>query len=347
MDMDMDINVIILSLVSFSSSFVFLSLLRPFAFKVKLVDCPNEYRKHHKESTPLIGGLCIFLSFIFTILVSDLDLNDIRGALLALSIVTIIGVLDDLKDIPVSIRLIVQIFSILLLCTMSGVVIHELGDFVDTGTIQLNNWSIPFTIFAIIGLMNAINLIDGIDGLAAGVSLISLIAITIAKIINGNIPQIPIILSASIAAFLWFNIFSKKKTFLGDAGSTFLGLAIAWALIDSSQGENNCIKPITTLWLVSLPILDTLAIMIRRIKKGQSPFKADRDHLHHIFMRAGFTDRSTLAFLLSLSSLFAGIGLLLNHLNTNALLQTLILASFLLIYFQLINNSWRLTKLFR
>jgi len=282
-----------------------------------------------------------------TIPVFNLDITQLTGVLFALSIAIIIGALDDHHHISVRVRFSGQITAALVMCTMSGIIIHELGDLFGIGSIQLNNGAILFTIFATIGIMNAINLIDGIDGLAAGVSLVCLTAITIAKILNAETPQFSIILAISTSTFLWYNLFSKNKVFLGDAGSTFLGLSITWLLIDSSQGLDKSIQPITAVWILSLPIFDTLAIMIRRLQKGQSPFRPDRNHLHHIFMRAGFTDKKTLVILLLLSSLLAFIGLLLNHLNTHAALQFLMLITLFITYYQTLNYSWRLIKLFR
>lgn len=340
-------ELIFLSFIAFVSTFTFIQLLNPFASKLKLVDSSDKGRKHHRGAIPLIGGLGIFFSFTLTSLISNIEPYSLIGIFSALSIIIIIGIIDDRKHLSVKARFFFQILAVFIMCKISNVVIYELGDLFGGGNIHLNNWSIIFTIFATIGVMNAINLIDGIDGLAASLSLVCLTAITMAQILNGDAPQMTIILSASIAAFLWFNLVSKKKVFLGDAGSTFLGLAITWFLIESSQGESKMIEPITAVWILSLPIFDTVAIMIRRVKKGQSPFKPDRDHLHHIFMHAGFSDKATLVILLLLASLLAGTGLLLNHLNIATPIQTLAVCSLFFVYYQSINHSWRLTVFLR
>ena len=96
---------------------------------------------------------------------------------------------------------------------------------------------------------------------------------------------------------------------MGDSGSMFLGFGIVWVLIEATQGEGAVMAPVTALWIFAIPLIDMWAIMYRRVMKGQSPFLPDRDHLHHIFMRAGFSDRATL-FIMSLLAVFnAAVGI--------------------------------------
>lgn len=340
-------DIIGLALIAFTTTAIFIRLLRPFAIKINLIDTPDNHRKHHNGSIPMIGGVAMFLGFISSILISDYDLNPHRGVFLAFVIIIVIGVLDDHQDISVKARFSFQILAVLIMCSMSDVIIHELGNLFGLGNIILNNWAIPFTVIGVIGVMNSINFIDGIDGLAAGVSLICFSALSIAAFTAGTDTTMPIIFTGITAAFLWFNLFAKRKIFLGDAGSTYLGLALAWLLIESNNNELKSIEPITAIWLLALPIFDTLAVMMRRIKQGQSPYRPDRNHLHHIFMRAGFSSKKTLTIFLLFSSLLAGVGLILNALNINVAIQTLAISLLFLSYFILLNYSWRFTKLFK
>jgi UDP-GlcNAc:undecaprenyl-phosphate GlcNAc-1-phosphate transferase len=97
---------------------------------------------------------------------------------------------------------------------------------------------------------------------------------------------------------------------MGDAGSMFLGFMLAWYFISMSQGEGRIISPVTTLWIFALPLFDTVGIMLRRIVRGRSPFAADREHLHHIFLLAGFSVCRTVTVMLLLAMTFGMVGLL-------------------------------------
>src|SRR5699024_521025 len=97
---------------------------------------------------------------------------------------------------------------------------------------------------------------------------------------------------------------------MGDAGSIFIGFAVVWLLVNATQPGEMVMRPVTALWVIAIPLMDMVAIMVRRARKGQSVMKPDRDHLHHIFMRAGFTDREALLLITAVALIFAGIGLL-------------------------------------
>lgn len=103
----------------------------------------------------------------------------------------------------------------------------------------------------------------------------------------------------------------KRKVFMGDAGSMMIGFTVIWLLIGASQAEGNpMIRPVTALWLIAVPLMDMVSIMIRRVKQGKSPFKPDRDHLHHICQRLGLSSLQTLGLICFIASVFAGIGIL-------------------------------------
>ena len=101
-----------------------------------------------------------------------------------------------------------------------------------------------------------------------------------------------------------------KKVFLGDAGTTVIGFFLCWHLIRLSNGDNALFRPITAVWLLALPIIDTLAVMIRRIRSKQSPFRPGRDHIHHQLMNVGLSSRSTLLILVACSMLLVGVGVM-------------------------------------
>ena len=118
---------------------------------------------------------------------------------------------------------------------------------------------------------------------------------------------------------------------MGDAGRTFLGLGIAWALISFSQGDDSIFSPVTALWIYAVPLIDTIFVMIRRVSHGKSPFTPDRKHLHHFFIRSGRTDRETLIIIVTFSAMMAFIGIVmeLNEIPERFMFMLFVFISFL------------------
>jgi UDP-GlcNAc:undecaprenyl-phosphate GlcNAc-1-phosphate transferase len=157
--------------------------------------------------------------------------------------------------------------------------------------------------------MNAMNMIDGVDGLAGSTSLICFLAVLFLYSLGGDTALKPLLFAAVLIPFIFNNLRSNGKVFMGDSGSMFLGFGIAWVLLEASQGEKAVMAPVTALWIFAIPLIDMWAIMLRRMMKGQSPFLPDREHLHHIFLRAGFSHRATLNIMSLIAVLFACIGI--------------------------------------
>jgi Glycosyl transferase family 4/NAD(P)-binding Rossmann-like domain len=161
-----------------------------------------------------------------------------------------------------------------------------------------------------------------------------------------------LIFIASILAFLLFNlrIFgrSSAKIFLGDTGSTLFGFTVCWLLIDASQGEKNLITPTTALWIIALPLFDSVCIMLRRISKGRSPFAPDREHLHHVFHLAGYSINQTLSIILTFS-----FGLSFTGITASLFLKVpepILFGFFILLFashYWLMNHAWTVIKICR
>lgn len=296
-------------IVTIISCFVVLNILYPFAIKANLVDYPDA-RKTHTGNVPLIGGIAMFVGFSLVLLMAASDLNQVRGILIASSIIIVVGALDDFSSISVRFRFLMQIMACLIMTIFSGVMLSDLGDIIGTETLLLGMFSIPVTIFAAVGVMNAMNMIDGIDGLAGISALTCFLGVLFLQFLSGGMELIPLLFVAVLIPFLPFNLRVLNKVFMGDAGSMFLGFGVAWVLFDSCQGEDAVMNTVTALWLFAVPVIDTVAIMFRRVMKGQSPFMPDREHLHHIFLRAGFSARSTLYVISLFSVLYATIGIM-------------------------------------
>ena len=147
----------------------------------------------------------------------------------------------------------------------------------------------------------------------------------------------PLILATATVPYLIFNLglfeklFNKKsiKIFMGDAGSMFVGLSVIWLLTMGTQGEHASFRPVTALWICAIPLMDMLAIVVRRYKNGKSPFKPDRDHLHHILQRAGLTSGQTLVAISSAAVVMSVIGLAGEYFNVA---ESVMLFSFIVVF---------------
>ena len=301
--------------VSTLACIVAIKLLRQPSQRFGLIDYPNS-RKQHKMATPVIGGLSMFIGFVVGQLYISFYLDQLTLLFLLSSfIVVCLGAYDDYVDLPVFFRLFVQLFATLILVIFGDGVIINLGNLVGFGDIMLGSWSILVSVLAFIGVMNSLNMIDGIDGLAGIFSLLVFSSIAFLSLNKSHSHLLFSLLFCSVTIpFITsnLNLFGKKnkKIFMGDAGSMFLGLGIAWLLISSTQGENPAFRPITALWFFAIPLIDALSVIIRRIMNGQSPFNPDRSHLHHILIRLGCSERQTLVLIIRSSFIMILAGIL-------------------------------------
>lgn len=341
-------------LTVFIFTVVLILILMPLANKFNLVDKPNE-RKTHDGHIPLIGGIAIYLGTAITFQIFGLIDEPTKIVLLAGAFIVFIGMLDDKYDLPVRFRILGQLLVAALLCSGLGAYIENLGDLFTLGDIELGVLGLPFTYIAVIAAINAYNMIDGIDGLLGGMSIISFIGLAYLFHDDGNeiFTVNSLIIIGAILAYLIFNMMSQKhrkyKVFMGDAGSMLIGLYVIWMLIIGSQqtvyGQES-FSAILALFIVGLPLIDMAAIIVRRKRKGQSPFKPDRDHMHHILMRAGFSTQQSLLILLLLSSLLLVIGIIINTLF-NSFIGLVLFIVIYIFYQYVIQHAWRFTKLLR
>jgi UDP-GlcNAc:undecaprenyl-phosphate GlcNAc-1-phosphate transferase len=301
-------------LSAFLITAVALVALRPFAVRIGLVDNPGG-RKTHASPTPMIGGLAIYLGTLSICILSPAIINDYKFLLALSGFVLLVGVLDDLYEIRVSLRMAMHATAAWGMAVTANVQLTSLGDITFSGPIELGLLAIPVTIFATVGVINAINMSDGLDGLSGGLSVISLALLSVAALSAGQSALLSFseILIVSLMAFLAFNfrLIWKKSAlvYLGDAGSTMLGFIIAWLMIASTQGNKAFIAPVYALWFLAVPLMDTVSLMIRRPLRGNSPFKPGRDHLHHRLLNMGFDTKQTVLIIHGAALALGGIGL--------------------------------------
>lgn len=320
-------------------SIIFILLLRPVAIKMGFFDHPDE-RKQHDNPTPPIGGIAIYLGALISLISFDLQFPQIYVFIAALTLLVIVGIIDDHKTLSVKIRLSAQIIAGLMMAELADIKITDLGNLIGTGTIQLGKYSTMMTVFAVVGGINAFNMIDGIDGLSSSSALFSIIVMSLLAAFFGNtlLLNIGLIFIGALLAFLCFNLraMGRKKAsiFLGDSGSTLIGFVVCWLIISGSQGQNALITPTLVLWVIALPLFDSICIMMRRIHKGKSPFSPDREHLHHVLPMKGFSVNETLIIIITLSTLLSCSALICSlffNISDKILFATFLLC-FLLFY---------------
>jgi UDP-GlcNAc:undecaprenyl-phosphate GlcNAc-1-phosphate transferase len=339
-------------LVAFFVSVATIKILLPLAPRVGLVDLPNE-RKKHDGAIPLIGGLSIFTGVLITssLFVEQSQLLNLY--LISSALLVFIGTMDDIYDLNVAPRMIFQGIVATVMVFGAGIYIHEFGDLFMIGNIDIGRYGMIFTMLACIAAINAFNMIDGIDGLAGTMSIISISSITILSALNAAYENIllPLILVVATLPYLFYNVSNRspkaKKIFMGDAGSMFLGLTVIWLLVIGTQEpsvNHASFRPVTALWIIAVPLMDMFAIMIRRMRKGVSPFQADNGHLHHICMRLGLSSRQALWCISALAIVMAVIGILGEIFKIN---EFIMLSLFILIfgvYSFSLQHAWRFIR---
>ena len=299
-------------LIAAALTFLVLWLLRPVARRLNLLDYPAG-RKDHAHPTPITGGLAMVIGIMVT---AWLTLDILDSAWIAFSLgaglLIVVGLLDDKYDLPWWLRIGVQVIAALIMALMGGVQVEQLGPVFGLGSMSLGMLSVPFTVFATVGLINAINMIDGADGLAGSLVLTALIMLAAACLYAGNdvMAQRVMIMVGAVSVFLWFNLRfpwrPHAKIFMGNAGSAFLGFVIAWVSFRLTQNPGHPVSPVLALWLIPVPVMDCLVLMTRRVRDGNSPFKADQNHIHHVMRHCGFTPMQKAIFL-SLFSALCGL----------------------------------------
>jgi UDP-GlcNAc:undecaprenyl-phosphate GlcNAc-1-phosphate transferase len=279
---------------------------------LRLVDHPGG-RKAHARPVPLVGGLAIFLALLGVATIIGIT-TSAGYFLFALSIVIAVGLWDDVAEIRPRVKFAIQIIASGLMIWGAGVQLHSVGDLLGVRSIGLWIFAIPMTIFAVVGVVNSINMMDGLDGLGGSIAFIAFAWYALVAANSGLEVQFKtaLIFCGAIAGFLLFNLRfpwqPHARVFLGDAGSLMIGFALGWFAIDLTQGEGRTFPPIAALWVLLLPLADCVSLMTRRVSKRNSPFVADRHHIHHYLLARGFTHGQTLATLLGLSALFGAVG---------------------------------------
>ncbi len=274
-----------------------LALRRP-GLALGLVDKPGG-RKVHARTVPLVGGMAVLLAFGLALLLSPVP-PAVYALLYSLSVIlALVGLIDDSTGLPPLVRITAQLFVALLAVYAGGPILTDLGAWPGGAPLQLGALAAPITMLALVGFTNSLNMMDGADGLAGAVALVILAGLGIAAVLAGNthVPLLAATLGAALVGFLAFNLRApwrrRASVFLGDSGSLALGFALVWLAIETAMLPGRVISPLGIAWLLALPVIETLNLIIRRLMRGQNPLHPDREHLHHILRRAGFSVAQT------------------------------------------------------
>jgi UDP-GlcNAc:undecaprenyl-phosphate GlcNAc-1-phosphate transferase len=301
----------LLYIAAFASAFAIALLCTPYAkkisFKFNAIDYPKR-RGIHREPIPRMGGIAIVISFLVTAAIIMPFVEQMRtvqfyGFLAGAVVIAVIGAVDDVYSLRPQAKLALQIVVSLIVISTGTRITFVMWPVLT----NFEALSIPITMFWIIGIINAVNLIDGLDGLAAGVSSISALSIMVMCIISGNQPAavLAALLAGSCFGFLPRN-FNPAEIFMGDTGALFLGYVLAVSSVIGLFKSYALLAVVITVFAIALPIFDTTFAMVRRAVKGKPIMRADRGHLHHRLIDAGFSHAKTVVILYAVS-LICGI----------------------------------------
>lgn len=295
---------------------IFMKILK-IAMVKGLVDNPD-IRKLQKNPVPVLGGIAVFFGFLFgllayagtSIIVDEVDRRVVAQgalllgtgpALLGASIMLYVGALDDIMGLSPLARIVIETLVILGIIYGSGMCIDSFHGL--WGIFQFSwNIAVPLTVFACVGIINAYNMVDGVNGLSSGLCMAcsSILGAVFFKRGDLSNAAMAFCFAGALLPFYIHNVFGKRsKMFIGDAGTMVMGMLVSWFIIRvlSSQNETTIITPegrnmclvALMLAIASVPVFDTLRVMTGRILRGVSPLKADKTHLHHVFIATGIS----------------------------------------------------------
>jgi UDP-GlcNAc:undecaprenyl-phosphate GlcNAc-1-phosphate transferase len=256
---------------------------------IGLTDAPGP-RKVHAVPVPRVGGLAMGIGLLIPTLMTVQLTRAALGLLVGILVLLLFGLWDDAKNLGYRTKLAGQVIAVALCMSVGGLRIGTLY----FGGVEIFPTAVnTFLTFAfLVGVTNAVNLADGLDGLAGGLVLLCLSAIALFAASTGNhlVTTVVLIEAGAILGFLRFNT-HPARIFMGDSGSQVLGFSVGALALQATHGQASGLSAALPLLLLGLPIVDTLAVMLTRIRAGRSPFSADSNHLHHRLLNLGFAHR--------------------------------------------------------
>jgi UDP-GlcNAc:undecaprenyl-phosphate GlcNAc-1-phosphate transferase len=305
----MEWRAVLACLVAFAVAAALTPAVALLARRVGAVDALTD-RGLARKATPLLGGLAIFAAVLVAGLLL-LPANPRTEAILAgAAVITVVGAIDDIRDLSPPVKLLGQIAAALVL-VLNGVTVDAFTlPFVHH--VELGHFGAPATLIGLVGLMNVVNFSDGIDGLAAGVCAISAAAFSIIAFDLGR-TSAAILAAITCGAALGFLVhnFHPASVFMGDCGANLLGLLLGATVVEGTLKTNALIALVGPLVVLAVPFLDTSFVLAKRLKYRRPVYRADSNHFHHRFNRIGFSQRRTVLYLYGWSLTMAGLAVAL------------------------------------
>ena len=329
-------------LIAFLITFTVIPAIITVAKVKKLYDEPDDKRKLHKEPIPSLGGLGMFIGFVFSMLLTvsfAAEAPEFQYYLAAFLLIFFLGMKDDIIIISPVKKFVGQIIAAGILIFKAHLVITNMHGFF--GIYQINAvFSYLLTLFALVVIINAFNLIDGVDGLAGSLGLISSVVFGVFFLINKNIPYaiLAFTFAGSLVAFLIYN-FHPAKIFMGDTGSLAIGLINSILVIKFIEtGSNYSFYPVTAspaigFGILLVPLLDTLRVFSVRIINRRSPFKPDRNHIHHLLLNNGCNHKTVTFICIATTLLITALSFFFQHIGIGFLIVGQAVVFFSLVYY--------------
>ncbi|TWP27610.1 undecaprenyl/decaprenyl-phosphate alpha-N-acetylglucosaminyl 1-phosphate transferase [Apibacter muscae] len=321
------------------------------SYKKNLMVTPGQ-RSSHIRKTPNLGGIAIFYSIVVMASICAYELfTSYIFLFAAIVILFFIGLMDDILVVAPNKKFYAQIITAIMISVGSNV---RIGHFFGIMGINLIPYwlSIIFTVFVFIFLINAFNLIDGIDGLASGIAILACCAFIftfwrLSTNINYAMIVLALTIIGSLLAFLKFNFSVKYKIFMGDTGSMIVGFLLSFMavkflnlfLLKNAEGGpmyNLQSAPAIAMAILIIPIIDTLCVFLIRLYYRTPPFKADKNHMHHRYLKLGLTHKQVSMILVIENAFIIIVAYFLRHLNVNILLVIILFLGFVFSFLPLI-----------
>lgn len=312
------------------------------AFKFDIIDRPRDDRRVHNRPIPRFGGMGIFVGSMVAMIIPATMNNNIRIAMMGGLLMYALGVADDIADLRPAVKFAGQLAIATLMYSM-GIRIRFFNALIapaaGSKTVVFLGAGLAYvvTVLWIVGITNAVNLMDGLDGLAAGSMAIMALSLAYVAYIHGiRLGMMPVCIALCAIAggcigFLPYN-FSPAKTFMGDGGALYLGYMISVLSVISPLKRATMVGAIIPMLVLAVPIFDTAFAMLRRLARQESIMKADKGHLHHHLMAAGFGQRRSVLIMYGIVGIMGVVAVLISRaLYKDAFFLALIALLFLMI----------------
>lgn len=327
-------------LIAYLTTFFLLPLIIKLAHKNQIYDMPDE-RKTHNYPVSSLGGIAIFSGLIISILLaSDFDNyhSELQYYIAGFFVIFILGVIDDIFILKAWKKALGQLAVAAVLTIKGNLLVTDMHGFLGIHALSHIS-SISISFFTILLLINAFNLLDGVDGLAASIGLVVCLLFGIFFMMNNVVPYavLAFSISGSLLAFLMYN-FPPAKIFMGDSGSTLIGLIcsiLAIKFVENPIIQFNLTSystPAIAFGFLLIPLLDVLRVFALRIAKKKSPLAPDRSHLHHLLQNKGLTHTEVTMTLLTGELVFAAITISMQNININFIIASQFILYFVAIY---------------